>query len=560
VRISVQDALSNMMHAYKPIVQSDASIQEKVLALLKANIHKDNHARYVAIKYATNLFPFSNATCRYLCIIASGDFKLEIREEARNGLCIPESATAIIGSDWDMAGPLSPGSHTSESPLPSLSTLVDILDRETKVQHNTPVLPGTQYLNSLPLAVYSNALCFFRSLLIATATHTAQTFSSSIEDQHKLEGASRQKFKEHLQGESSKTGVERYIRWIEAALMAEVSDPPLLSLASSFLLEVVSLGPVSLSANYSARIDTVKSYLASRSMETRISMSHILGIVSTSDLDNKSRQAELVKLILELISSSENTAKAAFDLRHGSIAALGFTIGRCIYRHPFDYQVIISIEVFEKALVCLSNALQSQSHLIMAACHALGEIGRYGALPRGTLAGTEISAETIRDSLVLLAKSSPEVKAQEAAISALGHVSLGSPFLAEKTLEFFKTLPLVFSKNAEIQFHVGESLCAMLFGFESTHMGIYLDIPESSTNNGIFGPRPDATQTVSFLDFIITMVAPQQSAINRKAGCIWLLCMVKFCSKQKVVSERLLRIHSCFSFLLADRDGIFALH
>jgi proteasome component ECM29 len=539
VRSDVQEALSHLMTAYKKVLTNSPEMRNLVLEILKVNIHKEKHARYIAVKYCKNIFPFSNAICRYLCLVASNDFKLDIKEEARLGLSIPD----LNEDEWELTN--------QESLYPQLSELVKIINEEKSKVNSSPRLPGTHFVMNLALPVFSNVLCFLRSILIVKTSNVhTKMFCSAIQDQQKLEGGHRAMFIAALKNYSDKEGLDGYLKLIEIALNNVYSDGSLLSIASLFLLELISFGPHSLSLAYFNRIDWIYGYLSFQNQETRTNMAHILGIVSTLDLDNK--HDSFIILLDGIITSSKDNSKGAFDLRHGSICALGFIIGRCIYRHPFDYQNIISDQLFEKALVTIADALETKSMLINAACSALSEIGRYGSLPRGTYAGTATTAESINETLISLAKTSPEIKIQEAAILALGHLSLGSPFLVERTIEFFKTLPQELSKNPEIHFNVGESICAMLFGFLSTQMEAYIDITDVAYS---FRSTPDKERATNFCNFVIDMVAPAQSSINRKTGCIWLLCIVKYCSKIDIVMSLLLKIHSSFSSLLADRDG-----
>lgn len=86
VRVSVQDALGVMVDAY-----AGSDIKGEVEeVLLKAIEKPDSACRYVSAKFARGIFPFSHPTARYICLVATGETKLEIREEARLGLKFPD--------------------------------------------------------------------------------------------------------------------------------------------------------------------------------------------------------------------------------------------------------------------------------------------------------------------------------------------------------------------------------------------------------------------------------------------------------------------------------------
>jgi hypothetical protein len=51
-------------------------------------------ARLCAAQWAQQLFPFHSVAARYVCIIAAGDVKLEVREAGLAGLKRPKTGTA----------------------------------------------------------------------------------------------------------------------------------------------------------------------------------------------------------------------------------------------------------------------------------------------------------------------------------------------------------------------------------------------------------------------------------------------------------------------------------
>jgi hypothetical protein len=61
---------------------------ENIRALLLDGIttQTSSGVRFCAVQWATRLFPFSDATARYICMLAAADKKIEIREAGLNGL------------------------------------------------------------------------------------------------------------------------------------------------------------------------------------------------------------------------------------------------------------------------------------------------------------------------------------------------------------------------------------------------------------------------------------------------------------------------------------------
>lgn len=61
---------------------------EDIRALLLDGIttQTSSGVRFCAVQWATRLFPFSDPTARYICMLACADKKIEIREAGVNGL------------------------------------------------------------------------------------------------------------------------------------------------------------------------------------------------------------------------------------------------------------------------------------------------------------------------------------------------------------------------------------------------------------------------------------------------------------------------------------------
>lgn len=532
-----------MIPTYKQLLQLPEQT-EKLIGILKKNIYKDQHARYTAVKYATRLFHFSNVESRIICLVVSSDVKVEVREEARRGLEFPEN---------DVLNP----TGFSEI-LPKFNEMVLKLDEEVLNHLSKQSIPGAQFVGNVEVGIFNNILCFLRSLLVKSCSsgQIVDTFAS-VSDYPKFEGETRRKIKELLKEYSepmheSHEGLEGYIRWIETGISTQVSDM-VQAISSAFLLELVSYGPVELTLAYSQKLSYLKSFLFTRKSETRICMAHVVGIVATSKLENDERQKEFLALLKELVLCAKDENKNVFDARHGAIVGLGFLIGRCIYRHPSNYTDYIPATLLEEAIVLIHAALRGHAMLVLGSIQSIAELGRYGVLPKGALSGSEISLVTVQESLQALVKTSTEMKIQEAALVSIGQLCVGNYHLVPKSLEFFKTLPTTLSKNVELQFNVGESICSSLFGFESSLLEEYLDVAECSVAASSLRPSNDLIST-AFVDSVFELAAPQQSTVTRKAACIWLLCIVKFCGQSKVIKERMLTIHSCFSSLIADRD------
>ena len=135
---------------------------------------------------------------------------------------------------------------------------------------------------------------------------------------------------------------------------------------------------------------------------------------------------------------------------------------------------------------------------------------------------------------------------------ALGQVAAEKPNFAARICDFFHTLVSSLTKNIEVSFTIGESICALAFGLKSRNMNINLDIPDVEiskyTNDNV---------AATILNNVLDLGAAGKSAASRKASCIWLLCLCKYGGSFDPIRMNLNRIHIVFSSMLADKDGSF---
>ncbi|KNC98802.1 uncharacterized protein SPPG_05780 [Spizellomyces punctatus DAOM BR117] len=536
VRISIQDALSNMAHAYKGLAAGQE--RQELERLLLENIDKSEpQARYVALKYATVVFPPSYPLRQYLCLIGASDQKPDVRDVATRGLSLPNPP--VQGQDlaeWQLQ-------------LPKFDEMMSLLlqkSRETRLKAVKP--PGSQWVGSFTADTYTDALKYLRKLLIIHADPSASYDDG--DDLTSLAGTTRTALKNVLQtaynNEDRRRPLQMFLEFIEFALKSESSDALLQSVAASCLFELVSLCPSELSTSYSDRIDWLKSFLTSSRSETRASMANILAIVATSGLENKDRSERIVNLIQEILSVSDSSAQTSFENRNGATLALGSIAGRLLYRYkePAAYvpPAILSLMVQR-----IGQFLEADSSLeVIGAAQALAECGRYAPLPVDSKTSTDFI-----DRMVSIAKKTKEAKVQEQIIASLGHLAIGDPALGARILEYFFTLSATITKQVEIHFTIGEAVTAAACGFTATHMERYLDIADVSE---LSVPTPPTTLATQILDRILDDIKPGSRPIVRKNVAIWLLCFVKYGGQHSIVTSNVVRIQNAFTSLLSDRD------
>jgi hypothetical protein len=154
-------------------------------------------------------------------------------------------------------------------------------------------------------------------------------------------------------------------------------------------------------------------------------MSHVLATVASFDLEVEERRAEFASLLTNYAENLESPAKLkVFEIHHGSVLGLGYLIGRLLYRGKQD---LIDATLLSQCVCLLASQLDhNNSTLVSAALCSLGEAGRYSLLPMGEGDETWKSVKTILEKIFNIAKNGKENKLQEAAVTALSHIALGS--------------------------------------------------------------------------------------------------------------------------------------
>ena len=546
VRVSIQDALTCMIPAFKSRL-SNPDFETKLREILLKNIDKaEHHARYCAVKYATTIYPFSNPFARYLCLLGASDQKLEIREEALKGLVFP--GKDIISEE--------------EAALPSISNmLLTIEELSKRSRHDVVKAPGTYWVGNLTSETFLFILLFLHQLLLKSVSPDFQSESLTAMIEEKLQWPSpqiRENLKEGLNLLEKDGILMDLLKCFELPLLSEsgriglffidyLVGGKLKSISPFYLVELVSFGPPSIATYFKEKQNWIIPFIDSPKLDTKEYMSRLLAIVSTSGLSDPANLSSFRVLTEQLtIKLKSNNV----DEKTGALLGLGYIIGKLKYR--FNTTSLYVNQDTEKnfLLHVLEAVMSSDKHdIILAGCLSFSEANRYRPLSE-SLVNSGTVVKDIVERLKILVKSSKEVRIQEAAIATLGSFSMTNQLFRKDIFDFILTLPNDLPKQPELHFNIGESLCACLFGFEATHLDEFLDIPEVDfTLEAI-----DRTSSENSIQAILKLVIPTQNAVTKKAGCIWLLCLTKYCGKINLLKSYLLKFHSAFSALLADKD------
>jgi proteasome component ECM29 len=527
VRSSVQSALTSMAIAYRGKM-ADPIFAQRIRKILLDNIDKEStQARFASVKYANSLYAFSEPVARYICLLAASDPKLEVREQGMAGLDFPSKD--IIDEN--------------EARIPDLGYFLKFLAEMNRSPRPHIVrLPGTSWIGSVTIDTYIFTLLFLHQILLKSIDADMEIGKLAIGGDEKMtlphsdiKRKIRDGLKEFLIQRSD--ALKDFIHYIETGLTDKSSNGYLQSISSFYLLEVISLSPPSLAEFYYDRSSWFLGLSTSANIDAKINICRTMAIIFTSNLQIPERVVILKDVIRVLLDWSVETAD--YDRKLASLIGLGFISSRLSYRNSSILEIDERIKIF-KIIAQAINSSRATDYIV-GGCIAIGEIGRYSAFPEEIIA----EFESVFVQLQVLVKSS-ESKIQEVALAAIGSVSIGNPTMIEKVFDFYIDLPSILSKQTEILFNIGESVCGTIFGFIATNMEEYLDISDQEIM------KRDEIDREKYLDKILGLVSPTQNAVSKKAACVWLLCLVKYCGSS--LKSYLLRFHDSFSQLLGDKD------
>lgn len=344
-------------------------------------------------------------------------------------------------------------------------------------------------------------------------------------------------------------------------------DSILLSTSAKCLLEIISLGPSSIATTFKDRLDFFQSLSLSDKLETRTLVSHIFGIIASSESIPESDIEARLDTFCTILETPEGpkVKQQALDQRHGAALSIGYLVGRCHYRLRNLSDAIVSRCATNLVKLLDGPPTTPFYSLANAACQSLAEIGRSKLLPFPIVAApTEksesdmdigISMQDVIEKLTNLAKTCKDAKVQEKATLCLGHLTIplvstpNTSALIELIMDaLYATAD---TKQVELNFASGEAWSALAFGWESQAMQKYKDISEMPVLAQL---KPPADDQQALIEKMIRTYVTSSKSWYRKAACIWLLSLLKFGKDHALVKKNLSNIHASFSRLLSDKD------
>uniref|UniRef100_A0A8K9UHC7 Ecm29 proteasome adaptor and scaffold n=1 Tax=Oncorhynchus mykiss TaxID=8022 RepID=A0A8K9UHC7_ONCMY len=517
VRLAIQEALSMMVGAYANLQGALLNLME---ALVAAYMGKPEvQVRQVAMKYASTVFASDHVPSRYLLLLAAGDPREEVCSEAQRVL------RALPAKNSEKEG---------RKPMPSFPDMVAYIQEKAAQRMKTPAkyTVGTYTLPFNPSA-FGEIVLYLRMCLAhsAGATPVSKSLADMQDDAPAIGRYTHALLSDGPLTSPSSTGtkgaevnpVQVYMELLQQLLSAVGGVPVMYC-----LLEVVSVCPHNLAPMFIHKIDWIKSLMNTNKEDLRELAAQLYAVVVSTMSGN-----ELKTAVQTLIKITKDTHSP--ETQHGAIMALGYMVARYMSKRksfangdsalnreqrmndtPKEDEELVAI-----ATKAIGSFLDSGSPLLaVAACTALGEIGRNGPL----LIPSEGEGFT---KLAVVEKM-------------LARIPSG-----KETLK---------AKQVELQFTVGEAITSAAIG---TSSGAARD-PWTCTEEQYSPPdNVESNDVVPWvLNSILAKYIPSQNPHVRQAACIWLLSLVKKLHQHKEIRSHLKEIQTAFISILSDPDEL----
>ncbi|KAM9769134.1 proteasome adapter and scaffold protein ECM29 [Menidia menidia] len=545
VRLAIQEALSMMVGAYANLQGALLNLME---ALVAAYIGKPEvQVRQVAMKFASTVFGSDHVPTRYLLLLAAGDPREEVSAEAQKVL------RAFPAKSSEKEGP---------KPMPSFPEMVAYVQEKAAQRIKTPAkyIVGTSTIPFNP-SVFGEIILYLRMCLAhsAGATPMSTRLSDMQDDAPTIGRYVHTLLSSEPQPSGSKGSeanpVHVYMDLMQQLLSAVGGIPVMYC-----LLEVVSVCPEKLATRFADKIDWIKSLMNTNKEDMRELAAQLYAVVISTMTGN-----ELQTAVQNLVKITKDNHSP--ETQHGAILALGYMVGRNMSRKramsPCNrgkgQQMSITTqdddEPASKATKTIGSFLDSSSALLaVAACTALGEIGRNGPLliPAEGEGFTKLSI--VENLLARIPSGKESTKMKERSIMTLGYLAVGDADFPHQKKLLQGLMDSVEAKQVELQFTVGEAITSAAIGTGSGAARDPWTCTEDQYNPPLDVKNNDVVPWV--LNSILSKYIPSQNPHVRQAACIWLLSLVKKLAQHKEITSHLKEIQNAFISVLSDPDEL----
>uniref|UniRef100_A0A7N9AVB1 Ecm29 proteasome adaptor and scaffold n=1 Tax=Mastacembelus armatus TaxID=205130 RepID=A0A7N9AVB1_9TELE len=547
VRLAIQEALSMMVGAYANLQGALLNLME---ALVAAYIGKPEvQVRQVAMKFASTVFAPDHVPSRYLLLLAAGDPREEVSMEAQRVL---------------RAFPTKSSEKEEPQPMPSFPDMVAYVQEKAAQRIKTPAkyIVGTSTIPFNPSA-FGEIVLYLRMCLAHSAgavpmsTRLADMQDDAPAIGHYVHTLLSSETQPSVSKSSETNPVHVYMDLLQQLLSAVGGISVMYC-----LLEVVSVCPEKLASRFAEKIDWLKSLMNTNKEDMRELAAQLYAVVVSTMTGN-----DLQTAVHNLVKITKDNHSP--ETQHGAILALGYMVGRYMSKKKsvsssdstqnLGQQISISSQeddgLVAMATKTVGSFLDSISALLaVAACTALGEIGRNSALliPAEGEGFTQLSS--VENLLSRIPSGKESMKMKERAIQTLGYLPVGDGDFPHQKKLLQGLMDSVEAKQVELQFTVGEAITSAAVGTSSRAARD----PWTCTEDQYSPPHNVKNNDVVLwvLNSILSKYIPSQNPHVRQAACIWLLSLVKKLSQHKEITSHLREIQVAFICVLSDPDEL----
>ncbi|XP_034253765.1 proteasome adapter and scaffold protein ECM29 [Thrips palmi] len=523
--------------ASSPSVLPPELLQLQMQELLTRQIENpEPMVRFVVVRYAAVAFPPDHAPSRFLLLLASADSKEEVSSEAISSLFKveekPFSGKKLSKEDLD-----------KELVLPAYPDMVKYIWEQTQVSRSGGKSPFSP--DAFVQIVKYLRLCLARSAGVFVPTNETLTHPSEFTP-------NIGRYLKEIVDTKAET-IDHYLEIVHKLLSTAASSLPLLA-----LLEIVGCIPQVLAPKFVDKLPVFKDLLHHTSEEIRDLAAQIFGILSAHGLKIES---DFDRCLSELVHDTSNK-KTLLEQQHGQLLAMAHAIERSIviYRTSGtkDSATLKKWPTYKTVILTIYSFLENSSPILVGgACSALGLLARCAELPLTSGKGSDEKEPGKLDILLklqsIMNNSKIPAKVKERAVKAIGHMCVGESFPHTKeVIEGFLAMAKE-SKDVEVHLSIGEALVCCVLGPSSPVCRDPWTVLESE-----FKPSGNVAEGDFqwLFDKLLKNMVKEPHPNQKQACCLWLLALLKNCSKSKDISSRLPEIQAAFMEFLGENNDI----
>ncbi|EDW09599.1 proteasome-associated protein ECM29 homolog [Drosophila mojavensis] len=542
-------------------VQLDGQ-QHLLLAMLLDNAEsKIQIVQNVTSVFLTSCYPEFYAPARYLLLLIAGE-RNSLRENVTTYLYGTSKKDHV---NYSMLSSIEhTGKHTSESIsdfnhlsleqrrvlLPSFHAMMahvhEMANKRLKKSSCCVVIGRTKLPYSLD--VYEEILDYLRLCLWYSAGIVAAPGDEKYT--HEL-----RKYIITNYDEEESNALQQYLLFVQRGVEAKRTDSTLLC-----LYDLLNAAPEIFAPKQLHLLEPLSNSLKDVSEVMRLNVAQVYGILWAYGLPNDKFDQEIGDCLNTLSQKS-------LEHKHGWLLVLGHSFNRKIdqLREQNVSKDYANWTEFVNAVKIIAKMLtESQWLLISAAVKCTSMIGKVVEIPNvpveiqcatsnndddddAEMAETEsiqISTKMIIFSVVfqLLRSTSVRQRIREEAAKCLGYLAIGDgAHFTKRNLEKFLTLTKV-QKDAALNIAISEAIVSTLCGYD-VNKG-----PPTETFVNVHCSDADFEQFLIALIRLVSEPNPQ----SRQAISVWLLAVVKHCSKRPAVLNKKQLLQFAFTELLSD--------